>query len=31
MKKAVITLMMLTASATAFAQGGVHVDQQKSG
>ncbi|EMV9317541.1 hypothetical protein ACTJ2Z_000245 [Vibrio vulnificus] len=29
MKKAVITLMMLTASATAFAQGGVHVDQQK--
>lgn len=29
MKKAVITLMMLTASATAFAKGGAHLDQQK--
>jgi len=29
MKKAVITLMMLTASATAFAKGGAHLDQKK--
>ncbi|EMD1212590.1 hypothetical protein VQD75_003594 [Vibrio alginolyticus] len=29
MKKAVLTLMMLTASATAFAQSGAHLDQQK--
>ncbi|EGR0803863.1 hypothetical protein EX462_19635 [Vibrio alginolyticus] len=28
MKKAVLTLMMLTASATAFAQSGAHLDQQ---
>jgi hypothetical protein len=29
MKKNVIILMMLTASATAFAQGGVQLDQKK--
>lgn len=31
MNKAAITLMMLTASATALVQSGVHLDQQKSG